>query len=373
MKITKVEALILRPGDIENIADSTQDAALIRIETDEGIVGFGEADASPSVVKAIVESPRSHMLSTGLREVLIGEDPFRIQYLWDRMYQASTFYGRRGAVLMAMSGIDIALYDLVGKALGVPAHQLLGGARHYQVRAYASTLMPDTPEEAREEASRLVDEGFTAIKFGWGPFGLDLDRDVELVAAVRDEVGDGIDILLDIGFTWKNHIIAARQIDRIAEYNPYLIEEPLPPDDLVSYAKLREISQVPIAFGEENTTRHEFVEIFERRAADIVQPDVTRCGGLTEMARIAALAEHYAVPCIPHAWSTGIVQAASLHVNAILKEPVFLEYSVRTNPLNQELVVDGVDVAGGMAQVPMGPGLGIEIDEDAIQRMTVQV
>ena len=371
MKITEVDALVLRPGEIQNIADSTQDAALIRITTDEGIVGYGEADASPSVVKAIVESPRSHMLSTGLREVLIGEDPFRIQYLWDRMYEASTFYGRRGAVLMAMSGIDIALYDLVGKALGVPAHQLLGGARHYEVRAYASTLMPDTPDEARREAARLAEEGFTAIKFGWGPFGRDLDLDVELVGAIRSELGSGVDVLLDIGFTWKNHIIAARQIERIAEYQPYLIEEPLPPDDIVSYAMLREASPIPIAFGEENTTRHEFVEIFERRAADIVQPDVTRCGGLTEMARIAALAEHYAVPCIPHAWSTGIVQAASLHVNATLKNPLFLEYSVRTNPLNQELVVGGVDVINGIAKVPTGPGLGIEIDEDAIERMAV--
>lgn len=371
MKITEVEVLVLRPGAIENIADSTQDAALIRIQTDEGLVGYGEADASPSIVKAIVEGPRSHMLSTGLREVLIGEDPFRIQHLWDRMYEASIFYGRRGVALMAMSGIDIALYDLVGKALGVPAHQLLGGARSYEVRAYASTLMPETTGEAREEAARLAAEGFTAIKFGWGPFGRDLDLDVELVAAVRDELGSDVDILLDIGFTWKNHLIAARQVQRITEYDPYLIEEPLPPDDLVSYAKLCAASDIPIAFGEENTTRHEFTEIFQRHAADIIQPDVTRCGGLTEMARIAALAEHYAVPCIPHAWSTGIVQAASLHVNAILKQPLFLEYSVRNNPLNQELVVAGVSVVDGIAKVPTGPGLGIEIDEDAIERMKV--
>ena len=272
---------------------------------------------------------------------------------------------------MAMSGIDIALYDLVGKALGVPANQLLGGARHNEVRAYASTLMPDTPDEARREAAQWAEAGFTAIKFGWGPFGRDLDLDVELVAAVRDELGPDIDVLLDIGFTWKNHIIAARQIERIAEYQPYLIEEPLPPDDVVSYARLREASSVPIAFGEENTTRHEFVDIFERRAADIVQPDVVRCGGLTEISRIAALAEHYAVPCLPHAWSTGIVQAASLHVNATLKDPLFLEYSVRTNPLNQELVVSGVEVVNGIAKVPTGPGLGVEIDEAAIERMAV--
>lgn len=371
MKITEVEALILRPGEIQNIADSTQDAALIRITTDEGIVGYGEADASPTVVKAIVESPRSHMLSTGLREVLIGEDPFRLTHLWDRMYEASTFYGRRGAVVMAMSGIDIALYDLVGKALGVPAHQLLGGARHHQVRAYASTLMPDTPDEARAEASSHAEQGFTAIKFGWGPFGKDLDLDVELVAAVRDELGPDFDILLDIGFTWKNHITAQQQIERMAEYDPYLIEEPLPPDDVAGYARLRETSPVPIAFGEENTTRHEFVEILEREAADFIQPDVVRCGGLTEMARIGALGEHYAVPVIPHAWSTGIVQAASLHVNAILKQPLFLEYSTRPNPLNRELVSDGITLQNGIAHVPTGPGLGIEIDEEAVARMAI--
>jgi L-alanine-DL-glutamate epimerase-like enolase superfamily enzyme len=370
MKITDVEALILRPGEIQNIADSTQDAALIRITTDEGIVGYGEADASPTVVKAIVESPRSHMLSTGLRELLVGEDPFRLTHLWDRMYEGSTFYGRRGAVLMAMSGIDIALYDLVGKALGVPAHQLLGGARHHHVRAYASTLMPDTPDEARAEASRHAELGFTAIKFGWGPFGRDLDLDIALVAAIRDELGPQVDILLDIGFTWENHITALRQIHRLEEFQPYLIEEPLAPDDLVGYARLREASPLPIAFGEENTSRHEFVEILDRHAADFIQPDVVRCGGLTEMARIAALGEHYGVPVIPHAWSTGIVQAASLHVNAILKRPLFLEYSTRPNPLNRELVTSGVVVENGVAHVPTGPGLGVEIDEDAVERMS---
>ena len=369
MKITDVEVLVLRPGKIENIADSTQDAALIRVTSDEGIRGYGEVDASPSVVKAIVEGTRSHMLSTGLREVLIGEDPFRIRHLCDRMYESSIFYGRRGAVPMAISGIDIALYDLVGKALGVPAHQLLGGMRHDSIRAYASTLMPDTPDLARKEAARCAEAGFTAIKFGWGPFGKDLDLDVELVRAIRDEIGYGIDVLLDIGFTWKNHIIAGRQIDRIAEFRPYLIEEPLPPDDVVSYAKLREASPIPIAFGEENTTRHEFLEILDRKAADYIQPDVTRCGGLTEIVRIAELAEVYAVPTIPHAWSTQIVQAASLHVNAVLKNPEFLEFSVRPNPLNQELVTSGIELVNGYVKVPTGPGLGVEIDEAAIERM----
>lgn len=371
MKITDVEVLVLRPGEIQNIADSTQDAALIRISTDEGVVGYGEADASPTVVKAIVEGPRSHMLSTGLREVLIGEDPLRIRYLWDRMYRSSVFYGRRGVALMAMSGIDIALYDLAGKALGVPAHQLLGGMRHGRIRAYASTLMPDTPDLARQEAARWAEAGFTAIKFGWGPFGKDLDLDIELVRAIRDEIGFGIDVLLDIGFTWKNHMVALRQVQRMEEFQPFLIEEPLPPDDVVSYAKLREASPIPIAFGEENTTVHEFKEILDRDAADFIQPDVTRCGGLTEIVRIAELAESYAVPTIPHAWSTQIVQAASLHTNAVLREPEFLEFSVRPNPLNHRLVPSGIQIVDGYADVPTGPGLGVELDEAAIEAMRV--
>ncbi|HZJ09476.1 MAG TPA: mandelate racemase/muconate lactonizing enzyme family protein [Trueperaceae bacterium] len=373
MRITDVEALVLRMPHIDvGAADSTQDALIVRVHTDEGIVGIGEVDASPTVVKAVIDAPPSHAISSGLREILIGEDPRDIERLWDKMYQGSVFYGRRGVAIMALSGLDIALYDILGKKLGVPVYRLLGGARRKSVPAYASTLMPDTPEEAQEHASELAARGFKAMKFGWGPFGQSEDLDEELVAAVRRGAGEQVEILLDIGFGWRNADHAIKMTRRIERYRPFWIEEPLLPDDVDGYARLAGAVDVPIAAGEENTTRYEFSDLLERGRVDIVQPDVTRCGGLTEAKRIAALAHARGKPCVPHAWSTGVISAASLHLIATIPNALFLEYCVRPNPLNTSLVKNPVQVKDGVATVPEAPGLGVELDEAELARFAVQ-
>lgn len=372
MKITDVEALVLRMPVIDvNAADSTQDALIVRVHTDTGLVGLGEVDASPTVTKAIIDAPPSHSISSGLREILLGQDPRDVEHLWDRMYEGSIFFGRRGAAIMAMSGIDLALWDILGKSLGVPVYRLLGGARRNSIPAYASTLMPDTPEEAEEHASDLAKQGFSAIKFGWGPFGKDADLDVELVSAVRRGAGDDVEIMLDIGFGWRNADHAIDMTRRIAKYRPYWIEEPLWPDDLDGYAQLADAVDVPIAAGEENTTRYEFTDLLDRGRVDIVQPDLARCGGLTEGRRIAALAHARGRPVVPHAWSTGIVSAASLHLIATIPDATFLEYCVRPNPLNTDLLKNPVVVVDGVAKVPQAPGLGIELNEAELERYGV--
>ncbi len=373
MRITDVEALVLRMPQIDvHAADSTQDALIVRVHTDEGIVGIGEVDASPTVVKAVIDAPPSHAISSGLREVLIGEDPRDIGRLWDRMYQGSIFYGRRGVAIMALSGLDIALHDIVGKKLGVPVYQLLGGARRKSVTAYASTLMPDTPEEAQEHAAELAGRGFRAIKFGWGPLGRDADLDEALMAAVRRGAGDEVEILLDVGFGWRDADHAIRMTRRLERYRPFLIEEALLPDDVDGYARLADAVDVPIAAGEENTTRYEFRDLLERGRVDIVQPDVTRCGGLTEAKLIAEMAHAKGKPCVPHAWSTGIISAASLHLIATIPNALFLEYCVRPNPLNTSLVANPVQVRDGVATVPEAPGLGVELNEDELARFAVE-
>jgi len=349
-------------------ADSTQDALVVRVHTDAGITGVGEVDASPTVVKAIIDAPPSHAISSGLRELLLGEDPRDIERLWDRMYQGSIFYGRRGVGVMAMSGLDIALYDILGKALEVPAYRLMGGARRSSLPAYASTLMPDTPDEAEAHAREVAAQGFGAIKFGWGPFGRDADLDEELVAAVRRGAGEGVDIMLDIGFGWRDAEHAIAMTRRLARYRPRWIEEPLPPDDVEGYARLADAVDVPIAAGEENTTRFEFAELIERGRLDVLQPDISRCGGLTEARRIAAMAHSRGRVCVPHAWSTGIISAASLHLLATLPVAPYLEYCIRPNPLNTGLVRNPVVVEGGRAAVPQAPGLGITLDEAELAR-----
>lgn len=369
MKITEVEAIVLRMPEIDvAAADSTQDALVVRVHTDAGITGVGEVDASPSVVKAIIDAPPSHAISSGLRDLLVGEDPRDIERLWDRMYQGSIFYGRRGVGVMAISGLDIALYDILGKALEVPVYRLMGGARRESLPAYASTLMPDTPDEAEAHAREVADQGFGAIKFGWGPFGRDADLDEELVAAVRRGAGDRVDIMLDIGFGWRDAEHAIVMTRRLARYRPRWIEEPLPPDDVEGYARLADAVDVPIAAGEENTTRFEFDELITRGHLDVVQPDISRCGGLTEARRIAAMAHARGRTCVPHAWSTGIVSAASLHLLATLPVAPYLEYCIRPNPLNTRLVRNPVVVEGGRAAVPQGPGLGITVDEAELAR-----
>jgi L-alanine-DL-glutamate epimerase-like enolase superfamily enzyme len=200
LKITDVEAVVLRQRAVnEGIADGSQDDLVILIQTDEGITGVGEVDSAPEAVAALVTAPGSHAIANSLRQLLIGEDPLDVERLWDKMYRGVIFIGRRGIAIHAISGIDIALWDIKGKALGKPVCELLGPVRHERIRAYASRLMPDTTEEVTEAVSALREQGFTAVKLGWGPLGGDPDHDIRLAAAARDAGGEGVEIMIDAG------------------------------------------------------------------------------------------------------------------------------------------------------------------------------
>jgi L-rhamnonate dehydratase len=194
MKITDLEAIVLRqPALNESIADGSQDDLVVRVHTDSGIVGVGEVDSAPEVVKAVIDAPASHWIASGLRHVLVGQNPLDVEDLWRTMYRASIYYGRRGVALHALSGIDIALWDIKGKALGKPVSELIGGRRRTKVRAYASTLMPNTEAETARTVSGLIEQyGFTAVKLGWGPLGQDAERDVRLARAARKAAGDTV-------------------------------------------------------------------------------------------------------------------------------------------------------------------------------------
>src|SRR5580658_6768938 len=171
MKITRVEAIYLRQPEVRFLCDSGQDALIVRVETDAGITGIGEVDSNPMAAKGAIEGPFSHTTACGLAQVVVGEDPFETERLWHKMYSANIYGGRRGVGLHAISGIDMALWDIKGKALGMPVWKLLGGGFHSKIRAYASTLFGKTPDETRERGQRFVDRGFTAVKFGWAPLG----------------------------------------------------------------------------------------------------------------------------------------------------------------------------------------------------------
>lgn len=372
MKITEVEALILRQPAVDNSkADGSQDALVIRISTDEGITGIGEADSVPSVVKAIVEAPPSHSVAGGLRHLLLGEDPFDTERLWDKLYRGSIYYGRRGAVIHALSGIDIALWDIKGKALGMPVWKLLGGAYRSEIRAYASALMPDTPDAAGVLVSDIVGRGFTAVKLGWGPWGKDADLDVALARAARSAAGDEVELMFDIGLGWPDANHAIRQVQRLEEFRPYWIEEPLWPDDTAGYRKLADAVETRIACGEEDVTRWDFANLIEKTRVDVIQPDVTRVGGITESMRIVQLAAMSGTQTVFHSWSTGIIKAATLQLVAACPNIQFFEYCVADTELNKRLVTEKFPLTDGKVAIPDGPGIGIEIDEAVVREFTV--
>jgi L-alanine-DL-glutamate epimerase-like enolase superfamily enzyme len=374
VKITKVEAIPVRQNsEIKLINDSAQDGIIIKVYTDEGIVGISEVDSAPWVVKSIIDSPSSHRICRGLGEMLIGEDPFDTDRIWEKLYLGSTFYGRRGVVIHAISGIDIALWDIKGKALNMPIYKLLGGAQRTKVRAYASTLMPYTPEEAYDETKKWVEQGYTAIKLGWGGFEQGNREIIELVRAAREAAGPNVDLLFDLGFipSEDHPIDAASRIELVKAlepFNPYWIEEPLFADDYDGYRKLAEATPIRIAGGENETTRYGFRELIERGRVDIVQPDVTRCGGLSEALKIAQLAQAHHVTCVPHAWSSGIVIAASLHLITAIPNGCLLEYCVAETPIRKELLHGDIQVVNGYAEVSDKPGLGVELDEEALEK-----
>lgn len=365
MRITQVECIALRLPTVTEACDGTQDDLVIRIHTDAGIVGLGEVDSCPSVVRAIVEAPRSHQICTGLADLLVGQDPLDIRPLWDRMYEGTIYYGRFGPVIHAMSGVDMALWDIAGKACGRPVYQLLGGAAQRRVRAYASVLFGDTPQQTRERAARLSDRGFTALKFGWGPFGRDAKLDEQLAAAARAGMRSGMDLMIDVGccWTWKTAVQRERML---RSFEPFWIEEPLAPDDVDGYARLSERSETRIAAGESESGVPAFEALIRRGGIDVVQPDVARCGGLTAAMRIADVAASCRRLVANHSFKSGISIAASLHFLAAIPNAVVFEYCMAESPLRQALTLQDFPIVDGYVSVPEEPGLGVALNEDTV-------
>lgn len=367
MKITDVETIILRLPVVELIGDGTQDVAIVKIHTDEGIVGIGEGHTSPYVIESIINAPASHVASRGLKELLIGQNPLDIGVLWRRMFASSSVYGRRGAVIHAISAIDLALWDILGKATGLSVSQLLGGTEIQEVDAYASILMPPSPHEAQRQAEALAEQGFRAIKFGWGHLGAGVAKDLAYVKAIREAVGCDIAIMIDIG-TGVSLDYATRLARALEDHDIYFLEEPLPPDDLAAYARLTSATQVPIATGEKETTLSGFEQLITRGRVDIIQPDLARAGGLTELRRIAVLAQLHGVRLVPHCWSTDILVAATVQFVATLPDHPYVEFCVNDSPLRREVAREPITASNGRIRIPTGPGLGVALNEETVAR-----
>lgn len=374
MKITRIEAITLvapfeKPFRTGYHTFDSGRATLVRITTDDGIQGVGECLArySPTVWSRLVEDV--------LAPLVVHQDPFDYEWLWDRMYSGlGSFSGHsRGILLEAISGIDIALWDIMGKATGKPVHKLLGGYKRTEIKAYASSVGIDTPENMVREAARLVERGFTAIKV---KLGLGVEKDQLILHAIRDAVGSEVELMVDTNCLYR-YPEAARLARYLEQLNVTWFEEPVTTEDRAGYTKLRQNSIIPLAAGEGEFTRYGFRELLETNAVDIVQPDVARSGGITETKKITIVASLYNAGYSPHVGNCGaICAAASVHLAASAPNFVTYECSYYPHPLRDELVVEPVghaqDIRNGMLPVPNQPGLGVELDERVVQKYRVE-
>jgi L-rhamnonate dehydratase len=370
MKIHKVRAVPLRLHSVNDSVDGTQDNLLIRVETDEGLVGYGEVDSSPGVIAAVVQASMSHGISYGLADILVGRNPLDIAQLWDEMYRKTVYHGRSGPVLHAMSGVEMALWDIAGKIRGEPIHQMLGACYREKVLAYASALMPDSAGAARDLASEFKSLGFRAMKFGWGPIGRSRTLDRDLFEAVRQGAGPDVRIMIDAGQVYRLKD-ARRTAELLHDLDVYWLEEPLDPDDLDGYAQLSQSVEIWIAAGEAESGFAAFRRLIGQGMVDIIQPDLSRAGGILLSRAVAQMAEQSNRRVIPHAFKSNLLLAASLHFCAATRDSDMIEYSMSTSPIRQQLTRERLPVVDGYVEVPKTPGLGVEVDEEVLRKLTI--
>jgi L-alanine-DL-glutamate epimerase-like enolase superfamily enzyme len=339
---------------------------LVEIFTDNGLVGIGNAALAPQVTKQVID--------LYLKPLLIGADPWDVEFLWQHMYRRTMAFGRKGIGMTAISAVDIALWDLLGKSAKQPVYRLLGGRTKPRIPVYASRLYSTPLEELAREAKRYADEGYKAMKlrYGWGPLdgAAGMQKNVDLVRTVRETVGDGVDIMTDAYMGW-NLDYAKRMLPLLEPFNLRWLEEPVIPDDIRGYAELKAAGRIPIAGGEHEFTLFGFQQLLEARAVDYIQFDTNRVGGITQARKIAALAEAHQVPVIPHAG-----QMHNYHiVMASLNSPM-AEFFPKDVEVGNELfwyIFDGEPIPkDGFINLDENvPGLGLTVNERALKQFHI--
>ena len=385
MKITGLDCHVLLDPEFDiGATSSAQDDLVVEIHTEEGISGVGETDVNPWIARECILAPGTHTMGQGLTEMLIGADPLYVEDLWERLYTGSAMNGRRGAVINAIGAIDIALHDLRGKALGKPCHELLGETVRTAVAPYAS-LQPEVSgfdayrDSLVEWAVDARRRGFRAAKAEVtlsGPYahvGLrePYTRATEVIAAVRAAVGDDFVLMVDCQYAFPDADQCLAVIRAWQDFDLFFVETPLPSDDLAGYARLAREQPIPIAAGEWLTTRFEFAPLIREGRIRVAQPDIGRVGGLTEALRVSKMAQAEGVIVIPHLWKTGISIAAAVHLAAVTSNCPYIEYlpvELSESPLRRELLTIEPSMESGEIAVPTAPGLGIELNRDALAR-----
>ncbi len=375
MKITDIEVVELRvPGWQGLTFDGSYDNCVVRVKTDAGATGIAEVDSVPSVIKAIVEAKRSHTHAMGLKEVLLGRDPSNVEALWDEMYDATSYYGRRGAVIHAISAIDIALWDLRGKAQGKPLHALLGKTRRDRLLAYGTVYpLGETPDAVRRNIDRGLKLGLRAIKIVADPFWRDdLELTAKLIRTARDHVGKDVALMVDAATAWARAEDGLPLMPLFKEHGFAWVEAPLPLDDLEGHARFQGFG-VPIGGGDLGlTTCAEYREMFDVGKIDIAQPDVTMVGGITELMRLAALARKLGKRVVTHGYKSNITIAANLAFLSQHDDDEPCEYSTSQSPLRWTLTNESFPIEpDGRISIPQGPGLGVSLNEKTIAEFRI--
>ena len=331
---------------------------LVFVHTDTGHTGVGSVYSHPGLVYLLVKGQ--------FEPLLRGEDPTDVEGLWSRMYGVSRWYGRKGAAMSALGGIDTALWDLRGQAAGQSVWALLGGEEPGACPAYASALLwKENMDDLADEAAGLVERGFRRVKMRMGRSEA---YDTAAVRAVRRAVGPGIEIMADAGMRY--HVDLARRVGRVLEEEGvFWFEEPFAPEDVDSYAALRGTVGVPVAAGENEFGEQGFRELIRAGAVDIVQPDASRCGGITEVVRVARMAGEAGLRFAPHTWSDAVAVTANAHVVAALPGGVTVEVDQTGNPFIEDLLVEPLAIVDGELRLSRKAGLGIEIDRAAVERL----
>jgi L-alanine-DL-glutamate epimerase-like enolase superfamily enzyme len=367
LRLTGLAGGTVEGGWAEELVPEDNIHTIVEVVTDDGLIGLGSAYTSLALVDAGVRL---------LKPLLVGEradEPARVS---EKLRQHTFWQGRGGAVEHAISGIDIALWDLFGKITNQPVARLLGGMYRHKIKPYGSLLF-DEPDALRWKLSQAIARGFQAIKLGWKPFGRrDARTDEQLIQAAREAVGPGVEIMVDAGGSdayWPHgYKWALRTAQMLAAYDVVWFEEALPPDDLAGFVELRRHSPVPIATGEVLTRRQSFWPFIQQHAVDIIQPDATKCGGLTEAWRIGWMAYEHNIQMVPHGWNTAIGLAADLHLTASMPVARYVEF-LTPSPYMDRLVTNPMKPdAAGYLLVPQGPGLGVELDRAALAEFALR-
>ena len=345
---------------------------VVEVETDAGITGVGHGNWATGAIETIVDET--------LSKLIVGEDPHQRERLWDMMYRATIPFGRKGAAIEAISAVDLALWDIAGKEGNKPVYELLGGPVQDEIPCYASNLHPVSHEKLEQEAINYVEQGFDAMKlrFQYGPEAgrKGMKANEEIVRTVREAVGDDIKVAGDAYMGW-NVRYAKKMVKRLEKYEMEWIEEPVIPDDIDGYAEIREASGVPISGGEHEFTRWGHKELLERDAVDVLQPDVHRCGGLTELKRIDDMASAHDVPVVPHSGTNPHLHFIAASTNAPMAEyfPIPEWYEPpesKDSTYADAIYANPPQAEGGVIDLPDLPGLSTELNREALEHFSVE-